>query len=108
MRSYGLTHFKMKTQLEEWLSLSIQKNIPISLLIMSRAFMLTSPSDDAEQMLKTSIGSLDLDTINEVVIAVANSGEEKTKDIRLRKLESIQFQKEVRGVCICLFSISIF
>ncbi len=66
MRSYGLTHFKLKNQLAEWLSLSIQKNIPLSLLIMSRAFMLTSPSDDAEQILKSSMSSLDSDTINEV------------------------------------------
>lgn len=95
MRSYGMTYYKLKIQLQEWLNLSIQKNIPISLLIMSRAFMLTSPSDDPEQILKSSMSSLDSDTINEVVIAVASAGEENTMDIRLRKLDSIQFQKEV-------------
>lgn len=96
MRSWGLTHNHLKKQLDEWLSLSIQKNIPISLLIMSRAFMLTSGDVDHEVGLKSSLSSLDSDTINEVVIAVAKEGEENSVDIKMRKLDSLQFQKEVR------------
>eukprot|EP01032_Pedospumella_encystans_P021364 gene21364-24237_t len=42
MRSIGMTQFKLKSQLQEWLDLSTQKGIPIFLLIMSRAFMLSS------------------------------------------------------------------
>ena len=95
MRSIGLTSFGYKRQLQEWLDLSIQKNIPISLLIMSRAFSLSSMAAKPEEILKSSMSSLDADTINEVVLAVALPAEEKTLDIKTRKLESIQFQKEM-------------
>ncbi len=95
MRSIGITQFRLKNQLQEWLQLSTQKNIPISLLIMSRAFSLTT-SDEPEEVLKSSMSSLDSDTINEVVVASASMGEEKTIDMQKRKLESLKFQEEVR------------
>eukprot|EP01038_Epipyxis_sp_PR26KG_P006148 gene6148-8475_t len=103
MISIGLTHFKYKNQLQQWLDLSIQKNIPISLLIMSRAFFLTAghPASDktvataAEDILRSSISSLDSDTINEIVIAAASPAEQNSIDIRKRKLDSIQFQQEM-------------
>lgn len=95
MRSLGLTQFKYRKQLVEWLDLSTKKDIPISLLIMSRAFMLSSTTDEPEKVLQSSMSSLDSDTVNEVVLAAASAGEENTIDIRKRKLESIQFQREV-------------
>jgi LETM1 and EF-hand domain-containing protein 1 len=98
MRSFGLSHAKIKQQLQEWLDLSIQKNIPIALLIMSRAFMLnvsSSPDDGPEQILVKSMSSLNEDVLNEVVVSAASPKEEDTVDIKLRKLESLQFQKEV-------------
>lgn len=95
MRTIGLTEYGYKRQLQEWLDLSIQKNIPISLLIMSRAFMLTSKYAHPEDVLKSSMSSLDSDTINEVVLAVAKPEEESSIDIKMRKLESIQFQSEM-------------
>lgn len=111
MRSIGMTQFKLKSQLQEWLDLSTQKGIPIFLLIMSRAFMLSSggggaagtgggaaissdKSSDPEQVLKSSMSFLDSDTINEVVLSAAK-GEADSNDLRRRRLESIQFQKEV-------------
>lgn len=95
MRSVGLTKFGYKRQLQEWLDLSIQKSVPISLLIMSRAFAISSISSHPEDVLKNSMSSLDSDTINEIVLAVALPAEEKTLDMKTRKLESIQFQKEM-------------
>jgi len=95
MRSIGLTHFGYKRQLQDWLELSIQKNIPISLLIMSRAFNISKVSFEAEEVLKSSISSLTDETINEVVLAAANQDEENSSEIKKRKLESIQFQKEM-------------
>ena len=95
MRAIGLTSFGYKHQLQEWLDLSIQKNIPISLLIMSRAISLSSTSRNPEDVLKNSMSSLDADTINEIVLAVASPGEQNTIDMKTRKLESIQFQKEL-------------
>ena len=97
MRSIGVTHFRMKSDLQEWLQLSTTKNIPISLLIMSRAFSLTT-SDEPEEVLKSSVSSLDSDTINEVVVASAKVGEEKTIDMQKRKLESLKFQEEVSSL----------
>jgi LETM1 and EF-hand domain-containing protein 1 len=95
MRAHGLPSSIYLKQLKEWLDLSIQKSIPISLLIMSRAFTITSSASQTEDVLKNSISSLDSDTINEVVLAVASSDEERTLQIQKRKLESLQFQKEV-------------
>jgi LETM1 and EF-hand domain-containing protein 1 len=80
---------------QEWLDLSIQKNIPISLLIMSRAFAITSSFYKTEEGLRSSMSSFDSDTINEVVLNAANMTEENTFELRKRKLESLQFQEEV-------------
>jgi LETM1 and EF-hand domain-containing protein 1 len=95
MRAHGMNTVRYEKQLKDWLELSIQKNIPISLLIMSRAFLLTSPIMTEEEVLKSSISALDEDTINEVVLAVASPTEEGSADMKQRKLESIQFQEEV-------------
>ncbi|KAJ1433178.1 LETM1-like protein-domain-containing protein [Ochromonadaceae sp. CCMP2298] len=98
MRSLGVTHFKLKKQLSEWLELSTQKHIPISLLIMSRGFMLssgTAATNDPEQVLKSSMSFMDSDIINEVVLNAASRGEADTTDMRKRRLESIEFQKEM-------------
>lgn len=95
MRAHGLSRARYMKQLKEWIDLSIQKSIPISLLIMSRAFVITSSDQQAEDILMSSISSLDSDTINEVVLAAASPAEENTVDIRKRKLESLQFQKEM-------------
>lgn len=102
MRSFGLSQPQILAQLTEWLDLSIQKEIPIMLLIMSRAFGLSPTSSSSsnsaeltEQSLARSMSSLDPDTINEVVVAAASQTEEDTADIRQRKLDSLRFQKEV-------------
>jgi len=116
MRSIGMTQFRLKKQLEEWLELSTQKGIPIFLLIMSRAFMLNSSGtgtsttavegrgtpavlepqpSDPEQVLKSGMSFLNADTINEVVLNAASRGEVDTADMRRRRLESIQFQTEM-------------
>lgn len=42
MRAYGLTQLGYRRQLQQWLDLSINKEVPISLLILSRAFTLDS------------------------------------------------------------------
>jgi hypothetical protein len=105
MLSIGVTQFRAKSQLQEWLDLSTQKGIPIFLLIMSRAFNLShiprssSPAAatavDPQQVLKSSMSALDADTINEVVLNAASQGEADTTAMRRRRLESIEFQKEV-------------
>ena len=99
MRSLDLSEYAYKQQLKEWLDLSIQKNIPISLLIMSRAFMLRSSKSrfakKAEDVVKDAMAALDTETINEIVLASTSDKEEKTdsKAVIQRKLESLEFQK---------------
>ena len=95
MSAYGLTQFEYKRQLREWLDLSIQKNIPISLLIMSRAFTLQHNSLETSAGLSKSLASMDEDTVNEIVLAAANPTEQNSNDMRRRKLESLQFQAEL-------------
>lgn len=100
MQAHGLPSWRYSKQLKEWLDLSIQKNIPISLLIMSRTFTITQSTGgdslkNTEEVLKSSISSMDADTINEIVLAAASPAEEDTVEIRKRKLESLQFQKEM-------------
>jgi LETM1 and EF-hand domain-containing protein 1, mitochondrial len=105
MRSVGLTQFKLKSQLHEWLELSTQKNIPIALLIMSRAFQLTNATDEPEDILKSSMSSLDLNTINEVLVESSSVHEEDSLEMRKRKLESFKFQKEVTCLTIIIIII---
>jgi hypothetical protein len=101
MRSLGLTQFQLKHQLLEWLDLSTHQNVPISLLIMSRALTLSSAHAMPEAALRSSLSSMDSDTINEVVIASAKGKEEDSLDIRKRKLDSLKFQQEVQRICCC-------
>jgi hypothetical protein len=94
MRARGLTMYGYKKQLKGWIDLSIQKNVPISLLIMSRAFVLHE-SLNPETVLRDSLSSLDADIINEVVIEAASGIEKDSLEIRQRRLESIEFQQEM-------------
>ena len=100
---WNCSDFAYKRQLQEWIDLSVQKSIPISLLIMSRAFMLTSTDKkldsvsilNTQDVLQSSMSSLDSDTINEVILAVAKPNEESLPEIQKRKLESLEFQQEL-------------
>lgn len=97
MRASELSEMEYNVQLQEWLDLSIQKNIPIALLIMSRAFMLssTATSSKTEDVLQSSMSSLDSDIINEVVLAASKSKEDDSVEMTERKLDSLQFQAEM-------------
>ena len=96
MRAYGMDEISMRNQIREWLDLSIQKNTPISLLIMSRAFSLTvSTFEGSAEKLGKTISSFDEDVINEVVLSASKGNEEDTVDMKLRKLESLEHQEEL-------------
>ena len=103
MRSMDVPHDLLKTQLKEWLDLTKQQ-VPTSLLIMSRAFMLTASDprshhlqgiESTPQQVLQSMAALDSDIINEVVLNSASKSEVNTPDMRRRLLESIQFQKDM-------------
>jgi LETM1 and EF-hand domain-containing protein 1 len=93
MRARGLSLYGYRNQLKGWIDLSIQKNIPISLLIMSRAFVIQSTSP--EHVIRDSLSSLDDDIINEVIVESARAEEQNSTEMRQRRLESIEFQQEV-------------
>ena len=97
MRARGLTMYGYKKQLKGWIDLSIQKSIPISLLIMSRAFVIHQALNP-EAVLRDSLSSLDEDIINEVVIEAARGTEKDSVEMRQRRLESIEFQQEVKVI----------
>ena len=95
MRAYGLTQLGYRRQLQQWLDLSINKEVPISLLILSRAFTLDSKFTDPAAAVADSISSLDKDVVNEVLLDVATGSELRNPDLRARKLESIERQNEL-------------
>jgi LETM1 and EF-hand domain-containing protein 1 len=106
MRSTGLSKEAYKRSLQQWLDLSVNKNVPISLLIMSRTFFLqeemVSPekaatSDESHSVvgLADAISGMDKEVLNEVILQVATSEEKKSDpDVRKIKLEVLTQQNE--------------
>jgi len=103
MRSTGLTTDGYKRALQQWLDLSVNKNIPISLLVMSRTFFLrdevdfTGAANEETSVagLADAISGMDQDIVNEVVLEVATSEERKSNpDVTKIKLEVLEAQNE--------------
>ena len=130
MRSVDINEYGYKLQLKEWLDLSIQKNIPIALLIMSRAFMLKNSrerfstattsissihphlphtTERVEDVIIESMSSLDNETINEIVLASTSDQEalKNPEENKIRKLESLEYVFCARRPSV-LFIISLF
>ena len=57
MRAVGLSEARLRSQIEQWLELHINKKIPVSLLLLSRALYLPEnlPTED---IIKSAISSL--------------------------------------------------
>jgi LETM1 and EF-hand domain-containing protein 1 len=95
-----------KKSLQQWLDLSVNKNVPISLLIMSRTFFLqeeiTSPasaasSEESQSVtgLADAISGMDKEVLNEVILQVATADEIKSDlDVRKIQLEVLTQQNE--------------
>lgn len=94
MRSTGLSKEAYKRSLQQWLDLSVNKDLPISLLIMSRTFFLREEmlevreDDDSKSLsgLADAISGLDKEIVNEVILEVATQ-EEKLSDPEVRKIK---------------------
>lgn len=106
MRSTGLTKDAYKDSLQQWLELSVNQKVPIALLIMSRTFFLrdeiASPTptdkDGSKSVagLADAISGLDKEVVNEVVLQVATSEEQKSSsDVLKIKLEVLEQQNEL-------------
>lgn len=106
MRSTGLSKEAYKRSLQQWLDLSVNKNVPISLLIMSRTFFLqeeiispakAAASDENQSVtgLADAISGMDKEVLNEVILQVATSEEFKSDpDVRKIQLEVVTHQNE--------------
>lgn len=57
MRAYGLSEQRLRSQLEQWLDLSLNEKVPPSLLLLSRALLLPETVPTSDQ-LKATISSL--------------------------------------------------
>jgi len=109
MRSTGLGKGAYKAALQQWLDLSVHKNVPISLLIMSRAFYLhdemvggdsgeTGVDDGSKAVagLADVMSGIDKEVLNEIVFEMASSEEKKTNaDIRKIQMEVLEHQNEL-------------
>jgi len=104
MRSTGLSKDAYKAALQQWLDLSVNKNVPISLLIMSRIFflkenMFETKTEDASKNLAglaDAISGLDKEVVNEVILEAVNSGEKLSdRDLTKLRLEVVAHQNEL-------------
>jgi hypothetical protein len=73
MRSMGLTDDGYRHQLRTWLYLSINRQVPASLLILSRAFTITAVKEDASRALVEAVSGLDPHVVSEAVLTAAGS-----------------------------------
>ena len=117
MRSTGLSKDAYKNALQQWLDLSVNKNVPIALLVMSRTFFLredmfqpnraapttlaggtadSQAADSGITGLADTISGLDKEVLNEVILQVATSEEKKSDPtIQKLKLEVLDQQNEL-------------
>ncbi|OQS07764.1 LETM1 and EF-hand domain-containing protein 1, partial [Thraustotheca clavata] len=99
MRATGLTKAGYVKQMRQWLDLSINKNVPATLLILSRAMNITSV-DSPEAALAASLSSMDEEVVTEVALAaksVATEVSTTADKLQLKELqlESIRYQNEM-------------
>ncbi|XP_071448832.1 mitochondrial proton/calcium exchanger protein [Hetaerina americana] len=86
MRAYGVSEERLRSQLEQWLDLSLNEKVPPSLLLLSRALLLPDTITPGDQ-LKATISVLP-DTV--VTKATAAISEREGKIDNLLKLELIK------------------
>ena len=105
MRSTGLSKMAYTRALQQWIDLSVNRNVPISLLVMSRTFFLqeemtggaTSSTNESKSVtgLADAISGLDKEVVNEVILKSVTTGKEKDPDLLKLKLEVLEQQNEL-------------
>jgi hypothetical protein len=103
MRATGMLRADYRRQLQSWLDLSVKRGVPTSLLILSRALLITAERatahEDSVELLKESISALDEEVITDAVLEATNVADnidrkEKTVIAEL-KLERIKHENEL-------------
>jgi len=79
MKTDGVEEKQMQHELEQWLALSLHHNIPHSLLILSRAFMITQ-NITPEEAIEDTLAHIPPETVQEVVTELTEHSEEKPKE----------------------------
>eukprot|EP00007_Cunea_sp_BSH-02190019_P001123 CAMPEP_0174236350 /NCGR_PEP_ID=MMETSP0417-20130205/5506_1 /TAXON_ID=242541 /ORGANISM="Mayorella sp, Strain BSH-02190019" /LENGTH=893 /DNA_ID=CAMNT_0015314973 /DNA_START=110 /DNA_END=2788 /DNA_ORIENTATION=- len=92
MRSLNLSANSMRKQLEQWLELSLHRDVPISLLIMSRAFLLTArerkPAKVAEE-LQEIMSTLPEGLLEEVELELDGANNDRKLEVLKHHLEQL-------------------
>lgn len=52
MRSIGLTEARLRAQLKQWIELHLEKQVPVSLLLLSRAFYMQDTTVEPERQIQ--------------------------------------------------------
>lgn len=92
MRAYGMSMLQLTTQMEEWISLSVNEKVPPVLLLLSRAMLLPENIPTSDK-LKATISSLPDTVVTQTKAAI---GEREGKIDNRTKIEIIQ--EEVRKI----------
>lgn len=96
MRAMGVSENRLRNQLEQWLDLHINRKIPISLLMLSRAMYL--PDNLApEEAIKTTISALPKTIENATIAKIAEAAGEKVDNkvkLELLKQEEAEILSE--------------
>lgn len=100
MRSTGLSKEAYKRALQQWIDLSVSRNVPISLLVMSRTFFLqdeTTGKAVGEDVtgLADAISGLDKELVNEVILESVSGDNKKDPELLKLKLEVLEAQNEL-------------
>ena len=102
MRVVALSDYSLKRQLDEWLDLSLNQGVPMTLLILSRAFQIATVDEGnlqptTERALQESMSSIDKNVVQEVVLAQGGDAESKEAALlaMTMKLQSVAFQNEL-------------
>ncbi|KAG8240420.1 hypothetical protein J437_LFUL003134 [Ladona fulva] len=86
MRAYGVSEDRLRSQLEQWLDLSLNEKVPPSLLLLSRALLLPDTIPPGDQ-LKVTISVLPDTVVTKTSAAI---GEREGKIDNLLKLKLIK------------------
>jgi len=89
MRTLGLTKEGYRRNLKQWLSLSLESDIPASLLLLSRAFVLLERNPNPEEALRAALENVDEECVKEILYDAG-----VTMDAQ-QKLELIKEQNEL-------------
>lgn len=84
--------YLLRRRLEGWLELSLDRNLPVALLLLSRAFQLTARAG-LEDVLKDTIATMPQELIDEIELRIEQKAQDKVD--RSLKLEVLEHYREL-------------